>query len=134
MSDTTPQELSNLADALTDASHTIDRQVNTTLDPLSPQGQHLRDISAHIAFSATQIRTLAVAALAQDVKDAIADLTHNVDVAKQKIAEIEGIQRALSIAAALLSVAAAVVTKDPLGAVSGISNLIDIIKGATGAA
>jgi hypothetical protein len=40
------------------------------------------------------------------------------------------VQKVLSLAAALLSVAAAVATKDPVGTVSGVANLIDIIKGA----
>ena len=130
MSGSIPEELSTLADSLTDAAHAIDQFVNTTLDPFSPQGSHLKDISTHIAFSATQVRGLAVEAFGAQVAAAVSDLTANIKVAGDRIGIIANVQKVLSLAAALLSVAAAVATKDPVGTVSGVANLIDIIKGA----
>jgi hypothetical protein len=128
----TANELSKLADSLSAAAQAIDDRVNTTMDPLSPQGQHLKDISAHIAHSATQVRALAIAALAPDVAGAVNDLTSNMGLAKATLDQIKNVQKILSIAAAVLSVAAAVATKDPFGAAQGVINLISIIEGALG--
>jgi hypothetical protein len=130
---TTPQELRTLADALRDASDGIDAKIKSTLDPLSPQGQHLRDIALHLATYALAIGTMAVGALAPGVDTAIDDLTGQVNDAQQTLANIQGAEKILTVAAALLSVAAAVASRDPLGAVQGVDALTAVIKNANAA-
>lgn len=130
----TPQELRSLGDALRDASDAIDSKIKSTLDPLSPQGQHLRDISLHLATYALKIGTMAVAALAQGVGPAINDLTQHINEAKQVLTTITSIDKAMSIAAAMLSVAASVASRDPIGTVQGVTSLISLVQNATTAA
>jgi hypothetical protein len=131
---TTPQELTALADALRDASDSIDAKVKSTLDPLSPQGQHLRDISLHLATYALTIGAMAVGELSPGVDAAINDLAGQIDDAKQTLANIQGVEKTLTVAAALLSVAAGVASRDPLGTVDGIDALTSVIKNANAAA
>jgi hypothetical protein len=130
MSGTTAQQLSDLADTLTASANAIDAQVNSNLDPLSPEGQHLKDMSGHIATQAATIGMLAMATLQNDVQAAVTDLNGNIKQANQKIAQIQSAQKLLSVAAALLSVAASAATRDPFGAAENVMNLVNMVQGA----
>jgi len=123
--------LNELIIALQDAAAAITN--NPTLDPLSPEGQKLQKTARDITDCAVTIGGFALDALQPELRTAIENLKNNIDAASDTLAEIDNVHKALSIAAAILAVAASVASKDPVGSVQALESLVASLQNITDA-
>jgi hypothetical protein len=117
------QTLRSVADALNDYA-------DTQADPFDPSLAQLRTTAAHLIIDASIIGQRQLGAMAKEVSDAIAGLQGQVRDAQNAIKIIDNVKAAVSIGAAVLSVAAAVATGNPLGAADKVTALADMIASA----
>lgn len=127
----TPQELIHLSDALSDFSDKLDDYIKASGNPFTPAMQQLRNLDTHVAADAALIARLAVEAMAQDVKSAVNDLKKQVDRAKETLQNITNVKTALSLVAAVLSVAASMSTGDPLASAKSVLALVNVLSNAS---
>jgi hypothetical protein len=125
-----PQALVDLSNALSDFSDKLDDFIKSSGDPFTPAMQQLRNLDTHIAADAALIARLAVEAMADDVRSAVADLKNQVDRAKQTLQNIKNVKTALSLVAAVLSVTASISTGDPLASAKSVLALVQVISNA----
>jgi hypothetical protein len=76
---------------------------------------------------------LAVEAMADDVRAALADLKNQTNRARQTLQNIQNVKTALGLAAAVLSVAATISTGDPLASSKSVLALVQVISNAVDA-
>jgi hypothetical protein len=126
----TPQALVDLSNALSDFSDKLDDFIKSSGNPFTPAMQQLRNLDTHIAADAALIARLAVEAMADDVRSAVADLKKQVDRAKQTLQNIKNVKTALSLVAAVFSVAASISTGDPLASAKSVLALVQVISNA----
>jgi len=91
-------------------------------------------MDTHIASDASVIADYAVSVLAADIPAALLKLQAQIDSAKEAVKNIGNVKLALSIVAAVLSVAASVSTGNPLNAAESILALAQTVEGAVTAA
>jgi len=130
----TPQELISVADALADFSDKLDDYIKASSNPFTPAMIQLRQMDTHIASDASVIADYAVSVLAADIPAALLKLQAQIDSAKEAVKNIGNVKLALSIVAAVLSVAASVSTGNPLNAAESILALAQTVEGAVTAA
>lgn len=126
----TPQALVDLANALSDFSDKLDEFIKSSGNPFTPAMQQLRNLDTHIAADAATIARLAVESMADEVRSALSDLKNQVNRAKQTLQNIRNVKTALSLVAAVLSVAASVSTGDPLASAKSVLALVQIASAA----
>lgn len=126
----TPQELTHLSDALSNFSDKLDDYIKASGNPFTPAMQQLRNLDTHVAADAALIARLAVEAMAQDVKSAVNDLKKQVDRAKETLQNITNVKTALSLVAAVFSVAASMSTGDPLASAKSVLALVNVLSNA----
>ena len=129
----TPQALVDLSDALSDFSDKLDEYIKSSGDPFTPVMQQLRNLDTHIAADAALMARLAVEAMADDVRAAVADLKNQTNRARQTLQNIQNVKTALGLAAAVLSVAATISTGDPLASSKSVLALVQVISNAVDA-
>ena len=123
-----PQELIDLSDALSQFSDNVGDYIKSSGDPFTPEMQQLRNLDMHIAANAALIARLAVEAMAQNVRSALGDLKKQVDRAKETLENIEKVKTALSLVAAVFSVAASISTGDPLASAKSVIALVNVLS------
>ena len=126
----TPQELIALSDALSDFSDKLDDFIKSSGNPFTPAMQQLRNLDTHIAADAALIARLAVEAMADDVRSAVVELKRQVNRAEETLQNIRKVKAALSVVAAVLSVAASISTGDPLASAKSVLGLVQVISNA----
>ena len=94
----------------------------------------LRSMDTHIASDASIIARIAVENMAADVRSALTQLQVQISSAKSTFTQIQNVKTALSIVAAVLSVAANVSTGNPLGTAGSVLALVQTLSGALAAA
>lgn len=129
----TPQELIHLSDALSDFSDRLDDYIKASGNPFTPAMQQLRNLDTHIAADAALIARIAVEAMAHDVQSAVNDLKNQVDRAKETLQNITNVKTALSLVAAVFSVAASISTGDPLASAKSVLALVNVLSNAVDA-
>lgn len=131
---TTPQQLIELASALGDFSDKLDDYIKASGNPFTPAMVQLRDMDTHIASDAVLIGQIGLSAMEDDVRAALGQLQIQINSAKSTLAQINNVKSALSVVAAVLSVAASLSTGNPLGAASSVIALVSTVSGALTAA
>ena len=123
-----------LSNALSDFSDKLDDYIKDSPDPFSPEMIQLRLIDTRIAMDAKIIARIAADLAGPGVRDAIAELTAQVDRAKSALQQINDSKIAMSVVASVLSAAAATSTGNPLDAAGPVLGLANTIRGAVQAA
>lgn len=125
----TAQQLLDYATSLTQSAQVLnDRANDPNLSFADAKIGH--DKAWAISQQAWKINSLAIAALEDGVATAVSNLTQANDKANAFIKAAGDFQTALSVGAALLSVAAAIASGNPLGAVASVNSLITTINSA----
>jgi hypothetical protein len=130
----TSNALMTLSSALCDFSDKLDDYIKDAPDPFSAEMVQLRSFDTRIAMDAKIIAGIAAELAAPGVRDAITDLTTQVDNAKSTLRQVNDTKVALSLVASVLSVAAAISTGNPLGAACPVLGLVNAVQGTIQAA
>jgi len=123
----TAQELLNYSDSLTKSANIINDKAN---DPslVFSDAKAVHDKAWAIAQQAWKITNLAIDQLDADVAIEIQNLTTTNDAATAYIKKINNFQSMLSVGAAILAVAAAVVSGNPLNSAPTVISLVTTIN------
>jgi hypothetical protein len=129
----TPQALTDLSQKLRACADALNAYADSQADPFDPSLSQLRTTAGHIIIDAVIIGQKQLDAMSQDVTNAIAGLQNEVNAAQNAVNTINDVKKAVSIAAAVFSAAAAIASGNELGAVNQIISLATTISSAVSA-
>ena len=113
-----------IADQFLEAAQAIDAYLDANRAALSKdEKKSLRDAQKELLRSSAAMTTAAVGLSIDQMDDAAAELGQVITEAKDSLADLESIRKAIRVAAGLVDLATAIVAKDPGGAVKAALGL-----------
>jgi chlorite dismutase len=113
-----------IADQFLEAAEAIDDFLDANKDTISQADNDvLRDAQRNLLRSSASMTTAAVGLSIDQMADAAAELGQVITEAKESLAELESIGKAIRVAAGLVDLATAIIAKNPGGAFKAVKAL-----------
>jgi len=115
-----------IADQFLEAAQAIDAYLDANKDTISQTDNDvLRDAQRNLLRSSASMTTAAVGLSIDQMADAAAELGQVITEARESLAHLESIGKAIRVAAGLVDLATAIIAKNPGGAFRAVQVLRD---------
>lgn len=113
-----------IADQFLEAAEAIDAYLDANKDTIGEaDNETLRDAQKELLRSSASMTTAAVGLSIDQMADAAAELGQVIVEAKESLATLESIGKAMRVAAGLVDLATAIIAKNPGGVVKAVQGL-----------